>query len=371
MKILLNFEVVFIGSLIVLGFFSSFVLWTRTHNKLPNRLLAAFLVCCSLWLIDTFFLVSGMYGQNADLYFMPIYYSFAFGPLIYLYVRSITNFDFRLKRIHLLHFIPVLFQAGLYLFLQFKDYSFKHWYWLEVHQKYTYRIEFDGTFISLAVYSLLSLLIILPYQKWLKEQYSETSKLNLNWLKIILALLILLSIQWFIEVVLRDFYDNYFQYSYSSFILGILTLLLAYRSMSLDNLDHIKFIANQDEEKKTSIQIDENILETIRRRMVNHKDYLNPKLNLKSFAASCNLPTRTVSEHINHGEQSTFLDFVNTYRVKEVQYKMNDPKLQHFTLQAMAFDSGFNSKATFNRVFKKITTLTPTEYQSKLAQNTN
>lgn len=298
---------------------------------------------------------------------MPIYYSLAFGPLVYLYVKSITNFDFRLKRIHLLHFIPVFFQACLYWFLLFQEYSFKNWYWVEIHQKYTYRIEFDGTFISLAIYSILSLLIIISYQKWITEQFSETSKINLNWLKIILALLLILCIQWFIEVVLRDFYDNYYQYSYSSFILGILTLFLAYRSVRLDNLDHITFI--KEKSKSKAPEIHQETLAVIKSRMTEHKDFLNPKLSLKTFAAACKLPARTISEHINHGAGKTFLDFVNECRVEEVKRLMKEEASKSFTLQSLAFDSGFNSKASFNRVFKKFTGLTPSEYQSKMAQN--
>lgn len=311
--------------------------------------------------------ISGIYGQNPDAYFKPIYYSFAFGPLIYFYVRSITNSSFKFKSIHLLHFIPVIIQAGLYWFLNFKDYSFKRWYWEEVHLPYTYRIEFDGTFISLAIYSVFAILLIRKYQAWLKDNYSESSKQHLNWLKIILIILFLLCIQWFVEVILRDFYGNYYQYNYSVLILGFLTIVLAMKAMVQDNLAHIKFQESAIKSKAIPKEnnIDNAILDQILNRMTEQKDYLDPTLNLKNFAKSCNLPARVVSDHLNQGLQNTFHDFVNYYRVEEVKQKIKSDTEKQFTFEGLAYDSGFNSKATFNRIFKKFTGMTPSQYQSK------
>jgi hypothetical protein len=202
------------GIIISQGTFAAIILWFAERNKPSNRILAVLLVCISLWLIDTFFSVSGIYQQAPNFYFKPIYYSFAFGPLLYFYVKSLTNARFQLKRRHLLHFTPVLFQALLYWFLTFQDYTFKRWYWLEIHQPFTYRIEFDGTFVSLAIYLVFSLQLLRNYQKWLSDNFSEFSKMTLNWLKIILAIMLLLCLQWFVEVILREFYDNYYDYNF-------------------------------------------------------------------------------------------------------------------------------------------------------------
>ena len=112
--------------------------------------------------------------------------------------------------------------------MTFQDYSFKRWYWLEIHSPYTYRIEFNGSFLSLAIYLFFSIKLLNRYQQWLNNEYSETSKTRLNWLKLILTGMLLLTIQWFVEVILRDFYENFYQYNYSTFILGLVTLTLAY-----------------------------------------------------------------------------------------------------------------------------------------------
>ena len=69
-----------------------------------------------------------------------------------------------------------------------------------------------------------------------------------------------------------------------------------------------------------------------------------------------------LSAVINSGFSKNFNDFVNEFRVNVFKEKIKDPKLQHLTLLAIAFDCGFNSKATFNRSFKKATGLSPKEW---------
>ena len=96
--------------------------------------------------------------------------------------------------------------------------------------------------------------------------------------------------------------------------------------------------------------------------METSQDYLNPTLSLKEFADAMDLPTRTVSEHINRGMGKTFVDFVNEYRVEAVKQKLGSPQSGMYTILALAYESGFNSKATFNRAFKKFTGKSPTEY---------
>jgi AraC-like DNA-binding protein len=69
---------------------------------------------------------------------------------------------------------------------------------------------------------------------------------------------------------------------------------------------------------------------------------------------------------INTGFQKNFNDFVNAYRVADFQKKVNDPKLSHYTLLALAYECGFNSKSTFNRAVKKATGQLPSTFSIKM-----
>lgn len=365
MTVNFTFPVILNGAVIVLGFFAAFGLFLKKENPLANKLMGLFLIAISLWLCDNFMRISGIYGQDANYYFKPIYYSFAFGPLLYFYVRSIVNSNFRLKKSHLLHFIPVILQAALYLFLSFKDYSYRHWYWQDVHLPYTYRIEFDGTFISMAIYLFFCLRLLMSYQNWLKDEHSDHSTKNLNWLKIILIFMLVLCIQWFIEVILRDVYDLYNSYDFTPTILGILTLILAYRAFFQEDQKEVVYAAQIVDSKKSDFQFEQKFLDQITKRMDVDRDFLDPKLNLKEFASRCKLPQKTVSQYLNQQLDKTFHDYVNGFRIEEFKQRVLLPEEQNMTLEGLAYDCGFNSKATFNRIFKKNTGLTPTEYVSK------
>ena len=310
--------------------------------------------------------IAGIYQQQPGFYFKPTYYSFAFGPLIYFYVLSISNSEFKFRPIHFLHFLPVLIQVGLYCFLTFQEYEFRRWYWMEVHLPYTYRVEFDGSFISMAIYLFFSIRLLNGYQKWLNNAYSEISKSHLNWLKVILILMLVLTFQWFVEMILRDFYANYYQYNFSVYILGILTLVLAFWAFHQEDQKEIVYEKKTSEDPKPkTINFKEEVLQQVENRMRQHKDYLDPTLNLKTFASNCKLPQKVVSQYLNQKLNQSFHDYVNRYRVEEFKQRIGESEEQMMTFEGLAYDCGFNSKATFNRIFKKFTGLTPSQYVSK------
>ena len=355
------------GAVIVLGFFVAFVLLFKRENPLANRLMSLFLFAISLWLCDNFMHIAGIYNQNSNYYFKPIYYSFSFGPLVYFYVRSIVNSNFKFQKADLIHFIPVVIQATLYIYLSFRNYEFRHWYWQEVHLPYTYRIEFDGTFISMTIYIFISIKLLRDYRIWLKNEHSDHSSKNLNWLNAILILMFLLCIQWFLEVVLRDVYEMYYNYKYTPAILGVITLILAFRAFFQEDQKDVVFEPLKAKSQKSDFQFDQNTLDQINKRMDINKDFLDPKLNLKEFAFRCKLPKKTVSLYLNQKLNKSFHDYINGFRIEEFKTRVLKPEERHMTIEGLAYDCGFNSKATFNRIFKKNIGITPTEFVSKHA----
>ena len=74
------------------------------------------------------------------------------------------------------------------------------------------------------------------------------------------------------------------------------------------------------------------------------------------------IPPNELSQLLNEGFQQNFSEFVNGYRLKTFKNKVADPKLQHLTLLALAYESGFNSKTVFNTFFKKKMGMTPRTY---------
>lgn len=106
--------------------------------------------------------------------------------------------------------------------------------------------------------------------------------------------------------------------------------------------------------------------------MEEEKPYLNGKLSLKDVAQYVDISVNHLSQVINEQLHKSFFDFINTYRVEEVKRLLNESRHEQLTLLAVAYDSGFNSKSSFNSIFKKITGVTPSQYlklKSDQAQN--
>lgn len=94
----------------------------------------------------------------------------------------------------------------------------------------------------------------------------------------------------------------------------------------------------------------------------NKKPYLKPKLAIAELANELNLPPKYVSYIISTYHSKNFNDYINGYRVEEVINRIADPAEKHKSLLGIALDSGFNSKSSFNQVFKQYTGKTPSEY---------
>jgi YesN/AraC family two-component response regulator len=95
------------------------------------------------------------------------------------------------------------------------------------------------------------------------------------------------------------------------------------------------------------------------------KLYQNPELTLTDLAKKLETNVSVISKTINQGFQMNFNDYINNFRIEAVKISLSNGEHKKSTLLGIAYDCGFNSKATFNRAFKKNTGKTPKEYISE------
>jgi len=100
--------------------------------------------------------------------------------------------------------------------------------------------------------------------------------------------------------------------------------------------------------------------------MENEKPYLNENLTLKELADKLETTPNNLSQIINEKFNKNFYEFINEYRINEVKSLLADPKYSHYSMLGIAFECGFNSKSTFNSVFKQFTGKTPTEFKKSV-----
>jgi AraC-like DNA-binding protein len=208
------------------------------------------------------------------------------------------------------------------------------------------------------------------YKRQIENQFSNLHRITLHWLRIIHLILVLLAVFWVVDGLLKLVFDYYPITPFSSITIGFAILFLAAGSIIQKDLKAHKWI---DAKKPPTPQktasadtINQEMITQIEEGMANRQLFLNPDLTLNEFARKLNLPAREISYQINAGLQMSFIDFVNRYRVDQVKRLIDDDRFKHLTLLGIAFESGFNSKSTFYRVFKKMTGKSPSEYQKSI-----
>jgi AraC-like DNA-binding protein len=120
-------------------------------------------------------------------------------------------------------------------------------------------------------------------------------------------------------------------------------------------------IWQQRSEKMSEAEL-EGLKNRLEQLMQQQQPYLEPELSLSDLAQRMGLSTSVVSAVMNTGYGKNFNDFVNSYRVERVKALLHDPTYSHLSLLAIGLEAGFNSKATFNRAFKKLTGIAPGDY---------
>ena len=110
----------------------------------------------------------------------------------------------------------------------------------------------------------------------------------------------------------------------------------------------------------------EKYISKIGKYMVIEKPYLDRELTIYDLSEQIKIPRHFLSEVINEHLGKNFYQFINDYRIEEVKQRMVDPAYAHLTILAIAYDSGFNAKSSFNTIFKEKTGMTPSEYQRSI-----
>ncbi|WP_247233392.1 AraC family transcriptional regulator [Telluribacter sp. SYSU D00476] len=94
--------------------------------------------------------------------------------------------------------------------------------------------------------------------------------------------------------------------------------------------------------------------------------YLDPELNLQKLAERVGFSPAVVSAVINSAFQKSFRNLINEYRVAKVKQRLQDPATSYLSIGGIAYECGFNSEASFYRIFKAAEGVTPKEYLKQL-----
>jgi AraC-like DNA-binding protein len=190
----------------------------------------------------------------------------------------------------------------------------------------------------------------------------EGRQVILKWVRALLACMVVLGISWPLTVLTPLVFDIETSAYYYPIELALVLFIYWVAYVGYYRTKTIYPRSLQNSSSPVTVPDAARILEQLRGFMQNDKLYLNPELNLQKLAVQTGIGAKTISLVLNQYAHQSFHDFVNEYRVQEVKSRLMDTEFQHLTISGIALEAGFNSQATFQRVFKNVTGRTPREY---------
>lgn len=289
------------------------------------------------------------------------------GPAVYFYVVSLTRENLSYRPLQLLHLLPAflltLLVAGfdinaqtllfnvpeLTFSLEFALHSF--WYSIKILP---------------LIYYLAAIFYVWRYRRYLKENYSTLDAIPLNWLYALTIGFAITGTWTLLANILGNLTNPHIASiigiaeNYFSFILII--------AIYIYSISHAQLlIATKQKAEPEEISNQENPLDTIvkkiRQGIEEDRMFLNPQLNIEEFSKAIGCSYRDVSYAINKIFGTNFFEFVNFYRIEEAKQLLADPGKQKMSIMDILLASGFNSKSAFQRFFKRLVGMSPTEFR--------
>ena len=358
-------------------------------NKLrADNFLIVYLIFSLVRQIYVYIEVQGLLNESYWMLFGKSRYLLN-APIFFLYVYSLTQKQNLSKKWYLIGFIPFIVYSLNFLY---------HYFWLfersavSIHHGLLYldgHVSVPWAFFSFIflliepVFIVFSHILLKRYKKRVRDSFSSVDKINLNWLRVIFNI-------WFISAVVLvpistltvggvmglsvDFMHLLIEVLHVAFlfILGFYGFKQTniFSNLELATSENIKEAVSYGRSglgKEQAAYYHQQLLTLMNEK----KPYLNGELSAGELAQQLTISVNHLSQILNTIQYQNFFDFINGYRIREVIEKMKDPKNRHLTLLAIALDSGFNSKTSFNTVFRKVTNQTPSQYAKSLsAENT-
>jgi len=320
---------------------------------------------------------------------------FLIGPIIYFYTQSLLNPSFHLTKKNVWHLIPgILYVFYIVAIWIYDKYIFKGYYFYNDGMDKDFEKWYHNCgMISMAIYFIASIRYYNLYRKLIVQVVSYADSVLFQWIKTYLySFLIMLLLPLVFDAV-SVFYPELNSYTGSWWFFLFFSIIMYYIAVtgyanpivtkipfeisvfdkkpalllsdSLNTEDSVIDIEHPVFEAQTSPEIE--IWKTKIEALIHaERLYQNPELTLADLAKKLETNASVISKSINQGFGLNFNDFINNFRIEAVKTNFKQGEHKKSTLLGIAFDCGFNSKATFNRAFKKNTGLSPKEFLETL-----
>lgn len=362
--------------------FLSLLLFFKKNKNTSDSILAAYFLLAGINILFSYLEYDNV--RNDFRYPCLIHITtplvFLHGPLLWLYVRALTVPRFTFKKWYYLHFAPFAFAVILLSFLYYSvPQEIKVPYVKSEVFKEDFHYKLIVVLIAVLIYFYLfwCIRLIRGYKKKLLNLYSNVEKIDLKWIKFMLFIAVIIY-GFAMTTNLLDLFLHFISFqnfqAYAFLINSLFILVLGFYGHRQTTIFTSDIKSQEDIFNLKPASLKEDISdnnEKFAQKLLNHMDYEKPftdqELSIGKLAKQLSVPAEYLSHVINSCFGKNFFDFINTYRIEEFKRQLQNPDNQNYKIIGIAYDCGFNSKATFNRVFKNHAGLTPSQYKQSIS----
>lgn len=364
------------------------VLVAQRHNRTANRLLAALMAAFTIYLASGVYYGAGIVRLFPHFFGVSYQTPWIFGPLVYLYAVAASDRSWRFQRRTLLHFVPAAVNTlatSPYYFMSGAAKLAMLDRWIAGEIPLQLQVLDPLKYVLGLSYSVATVLYLRRHRQQVENSYSNTARVNLRWL---LGLTAGAAGIWLLATTLRlTDMGTRLRDDHISLAMAVLVYAIGYMGLRQPEvfryetaeypvpgpLKEVPVPAPPPQVTETLESRYErsglNDLEAQRLKvsllalMDAERPWRDSELTLADLAARLDTTPHKLSEVLNSMIGQTFYDFVNGYRVREVQRRIKAGDARALKMLALAMDAGFASKSTFNQAFKKHTNQTPSDFR--------
>jgi AraC-like DNA-binding protein len=375
-------DILFVLIIFQLMFLSLFLFTQEKGNRTANILLGSFFLSIALNLLDVLLLMTGAYDHMTWLAGWGSCLPLLFGPLIFFYTQSVLQKDFSINIKKSYHFLPfiILFAASEIYFIS-RTADAQQTMVINILQHHIPRsmsVISTLIFIQFLAYIIASFQLVSDYKKTANQHFSSSHQTDTSWLSSMILFFLLIIVITILNGLMA-------QTSLATYYLGVFNLIIAatlvfVMSVWLKAFQKADFFSFTREEGYASEpphisapvmlpdaenEVKRALAQKILNYMETNQPYLESEITLEQLASRLAIKPRVLSNTINETLGQNFYDFINRFRIKEASRLLTNPPDEKTTIQEIFYEVGFQSKSSFNTLFKKYTGLTPKEFRKK------
>jgi len=288
---------------------------------------------------------------------------FVYTPLVFFAIHELLYKEFTYKKIHVLHLLPVTLAATLPFIPTFP----------------VQYVGMLGGLVTLA-YLIASYSCVFQFKRAIDANRATGTPESMNWLfRTLHGYSLLIFFELARQFVGPELPVELYEQLHLLFvaIISISLSLLVYHGLSSGDIfpainnEELELTKNLSEPRIRHVSQDHpELLINLVNTMAKEKPFIDSQITIKQLAKKMGAPSRALSELINDEFNCNFSEYINRARVVEAQTLMTNPEWDNKTLLDIGLASGFNSKTSFNVMFKRFTSQTPSAYRKQSTQST-